>query len=245
MQDWRVTTWNLQGSHGLDRSFVAEHISGARPDVLVVQEILRRQARLLADDLAMRHVWARKHTPLPGRSEGLAILTPHVIGSSGSGVLTSAPPWSWRRRIHLRAEIRRGSDRLHVLNVHLSPHDASEQRVREVARIEAMVDRSVGRLAIDLIAGDFNDDPSVVAAAIDRRLNPLDIGMGGPPTSMAPGPRTGRRPSFRADGAIAVGRLFGGRSSTPVTDLDRWAAVSDHLPVTIDATCGPDPSATT
>ncbi len=235
MQEWRVTTWNLQGSHGLDRRFVGEHITRERPDVFVIQEIMRRQARLLADDLAMTHVWARKHTPCPGRSEGMAILTPHAIGSWDSGVLTSARRWSWRRRIHVRAEILRGNDRLGVLNVHLSPHDATDRREREFARIDAMLDATSPNRAIDLIVGDFNDDPSVAAAAFDPTFDAHDIGADGPATCWSPGNRSGRPPTFRVDGAIGVGQFVGVRASTPSTDLDRWAKVSDHLPVTVEA----------
>ncbi len=235
MQEWRVTTWNLQGSHGLDRRFVVEHIRKERPDVFVIQEIMRRQARFLADDLAMRCVWARKHTPLPGRSEGLAILTPHAVAWWGSAVATAAPPWSWRRRILLRAHIVRGTDRLGVLNVHLSPHDAAERRKREFARINAELAGGADRPRIDLIAGDFNDDPSVAAAAFDQSFGAHDIGAGAPATCWSPGARTGRPPTYRVDGAIGVGRIVGVQVSTPLTDLDRWARVSDHLPVTVEA----------
>ena len=235
MQEWRVTTWNLQGSHGLDRRFVIEHIREERPDVFVIQEVMRRQARALADGLAMDHVWARKHTPVPGRSEGLAILTPHAVASWGSAVVTAAPPWSWRRRILLRAQIIRGTDRLGVLNVHLSPHDAAERRQREFARIEAEFRRGSDREAIDLIVGDFNDDPSVAAAAFDQSFGAHDIGADGSATCWSPGNRTGRPPTYRVDGAIGVGRIVGVQASTPLTDLDRWAGVSDHLPVTVEA----------
>jgi endonuclease/exonuclease/phosphatase family metal-dependent hydrolase len=235
VQDWRITTWNLQGSHGLDRRFVVEHIRRERPDVFVVQEIMRRQARSLAEDLAMEHVWARKHTPVPGRSEGMAILTPHAIGSWDSAVLTAAPQWSWRRRILLRAQIIRGTDRVGVLNVHLSPHDAGELREREFARIEAELGGGPDRPGIDLIVGDFNDDPSVAAASFDPSLGAHDIGADASATCWSPGDRTGRLPGYRVDGAIGLGRFVGVRASTPSTDLDRWAKVSDHLPVTVEA----------
>lgn len=235
MQEWRVTTWNLQGSHGLDRRFVGEHITRERPDVFVIQEIMRRQARSLAADLGMRHVWARKHTPIPGRSEGLAILTPHAIGSWQSAMLTEALPWSWRRRILLRAQITRGADRLGVINVHLSPHGAADRRAREFARIDAELDGGRACPGIDLIVGDFNDDPSVAAAALDPSFGAHDIGADGPATCWSPGDRTGRPPTFRVDGAIGVGQVAGVRASTPSTDLDRWAKVSDHLPVTVEA----------
>ncbi len=235
MQEWRVTTWNLQGSHGLDRRFVGEHIAAERPDVFVAQEIMRRQARSLAEDLAMEHVWARKHTPCPGRSEGLAILSTHPIESWESAVLTAAPPWSWRRRIFLRAQIIRGTDRLEVLNVHLSPHDAGELRAREFARIGAEIGDGPGRPGLDLIVGDFNDDPSVAAASFDPSFGAHDIGADASATCWSPGDRTGRLPAYRVDGAIGLGRFVGVRASTPSTDLDRWAKVSDHLPVTVEA----------
>ena len=91
------------------------------------------------------------------------------------------------------------------------------------------------RPQIDLIVGDFNDDPSVAAAAFDPSFGAHDIGAGGPATCWSPGTRTGRPPTYRVDGAVGVGRIVGVRASTPLTDLDRWAVVSDHLPVTVEA----------
>ena len=238
MEQWRIVTWNVQGSRGLDRSFVCEHINRTRPDVFVVQEVTRRQTRSLGAELAMTHAWARKHIAFPGMSEGLAILTPHSIASWRSEVLSPAPIWSWRRRIMLRAHIVRDEQqRLGVLNVHLSPHDANDQRKEELVRIGAALRRGRDRhgcFDIDVVAGDFNDNITSAAVSLQAGGRAHDVGAGGPPTCWTPGKRIGRLPSQRMDGAISLGSVVGIRGSTPSAELDRWGRISDHLPVTID-----------
>ena len=237
MQDWRITTWNLQGSRGLDRAFVCAHINTIRPDVFAVQEVTRRQARALSVTLGMTHVWVRKHTPFPGMAEGMAILTAYPIASSSTEVLTPAPPWSWRRRVFIRAQINRNEHHLGVLNVHLSPHDGDEARRTELERVAAVAALdSSGSVQgpVDVVVGDFNDDVSFATAALLTSGPALDVGAGGPPTCWTPGIRAGRPPTHRMDGGIAIGAVVGVRASTPTVDLDRWAQVSDHLPVPID-----------
>ncbi len=237
MGDWRITTWNLQGSLGLDRAFVCAHIDDVRPDVFAVQEVTRRQARALSSTLGMTHVWVRKHTPFPGMSEGLAIITPHTIVSSASEVLTPAATWSWRRRVFIRAHINRGEEHLDVLNVHLSPHDAVDERRRELRRVAtetAGAATSPTPSGIDVVVGDFNDDVSSAATAFLENGPAHDVGRGGPPTCWTPGKRAGRPPTHRMDGGVAIGAMVGVATFTPTEDLDRWAKISDHLPVTID-----------
>lgn len=240
MEEWRITTWNLQGGRGLDRAFVHAHIIDVRPDVFAIQEITKRQARALAASLDMTYAWARKHTPFPGMTEGMAVLTPHVFDSWTSDVLTAAPLWSWRRRISLRAHIVRNTKRLGILNVHLSPHGADDVRRRELARLAAetagAANASMQSLGaeLDVVVGDFNDELSSATAVFRTQGSAQDIGEGGPPTCWTPGNRIGRPPSHRMDGGIALGSVIGIQASTPTVDLDRWAKVSDHLPVTID-----------
>lgn len=237
VEEWRITTWNLQGSRGLDRGFVCAHINDVGPDVLALQEVTRRQARALSAALGTTYVWARKHTPFPGMSEGMAILTPHTISASATEVLTAAAPWSWRRRVFIRAHINRGEHHLGVLNVHLSPHNADEARERELARIAVVAASTSGTEPegrVDVVVGDFNDEVSSSTAIFLRGGPADDVGADGPPTCWTSGNRQGRPPTNRLDGAIALGAVVGSRASTPTVDLDRWAKVSDHLPVTID-----------
>lgn len=69
-----VVSWNLQGSQGIDVDGVADVLSGVRADVIVIQEIQRRQARRLATRLGITEFrWVFKHFPLNTWSEGLAV----------------------------------------------------------------------------------------------------------------------------------------------------------------------------
>jgi endonuclease/exonuclease/phosphatase family metal-dependent hydrolase len=226
VSEWRVLTWNVQGSHGLDIALIRAHIVAERADVVLIQEIHRRQAKRLATALQMDHKWARKHTPFPGWSEGMAIFARRPISEHFVEVVTSAPPWSWRRRIIIGATVANdASSTLRILNVHLSPHDAAERRAAELRRI-AELDETHGW---DVIAGDFNAELMTSPALSDHD----DVAPHGPPTCWTSGPRSGRAPSQRLDGVFATPRWLGSELSTPSTDLDRWARVSDHLPVSV------------
>lgn len=228
MDEWRILTWNVQGGHRFDRKFIRAHIVERGATIVMVQEIQRRQARRLADVLHMDHRWARKHTPFPGFTEGMAILAPDPISSLTVDVVTSASPWSWRRRIVVGATITPPDGKsIRILNVHLSSHDASDRRVGELAAI-ANVN---GRNHLDVIGGDFNTDlnASPTAAAFDHRdASPL-----GSPTCWAPGPRAGHGPVTRLDSIFVDEPWVIGTANTPTTELDRWAKVSDHLPVDV------------
>ncbi len=220
---WRITTWNLQGSYGADLDFICAHIRDQRSDIFVVQEATARQARRLAQRLGMHHLWARKHTSFPYFSEGLAVLTPHRIATSTTNVLTVAPLWSWRRRIILRTHIECSfGTTLDLINVHLSPHDAAERRAIELTHLAS--------LGADVVVGDFNAEVDAVA----RTLHPLtDTAPGSSPTCWTAGLRRGRRPTQRLDGILAAPTFVSRDPHTPYEDLDRWAQVSDHLPVTV------------
>jgi endonuclease/exonuclease/phosphatase family metal-dependent hydrolase len=228
VNEWRVLTWNVQGGHGLDLGFIGAHITAQRPDVVAIQEIQRRQARRLGDVIDMAHRWARKHTPCPGFSEGMAIYATGPIKEFTAEVVTPAAPWSWRRRIVVRAVITNPAtmQTLRLLNVHLSPHDAADRRAEELA----CVSRMDATQSIDVIAGDFNSDLTTAAPNLARHR---DTTPNGPPTCWAPGPRIGRLPVQRLDGVFAADGWSTVASHTPTTDLDRWAAASDHLPVAV------------
>ena len=231
MDEWRILTWNVQGGHGFDREFIRAHIVERAATIVMVQEIQQRQTRHLADALHMDHRWARKHTPFPGFSEGLAILARDPISLLAIDVVTSAAPWRSRRRIVVGATATAPEgNSIRILNVHLSAHDASDRRARELATI-ANVN---GRDQLDVIGGDFNTDlnASPTAAAFDHRdASPL-----GPPTSWAPGSRVGHAPITRLDSIFVDEAWVIGTSNTPTTELEHWAKVSDHLPVDVAIT---------
>ena len=87
---WTVTTWNLHGSAGPPIASVAARLRSIASDVVVLQEVQRRQAASLAEALGMQHHWALKHYPwtplLKSKAEGLAILTPHTLSATGCDV---------------------------------------------------------------------------------------------------------------------------------------------------------------
>ena len=88
MDELRVLTWNVQGSDGLDLDLVVATVERTAPDVLLLQEIQRRQCRRLAARLGGWSArWVFKHWPIVSRAEGIAVLTPHRLGRAASFVL--------------------------------------------------------------------------------------------------------------------------------------------------------------
>jgi endonuclease/exonuclease/phosphatase family metal-dependent hydrolase len=221
-------TWNVQGGHGLDVGFVGARVLSEHADVVLIQEIQRRQARRLATIVGMHHRWARKHLPFPRFSEGMAIFAKAPIGRFTAEVITPAAWWSWRRRIVLRATIAHSSSAstLRVFNVHLSPHNATGRRAIELAELARLDSNDPA----DVIAGDFNAEIAIASPSLVRHR---DITANGLPTCWGPGPRIGRRPTQRLDGVFAAHHWTAHDSRTPSTELDQWARASDHLPVAV------------
>ena len=126
-----IVTWNLQGSRGVDAEGMSGVLDAVRPDVIALQEVERRQARRLAaalGDASMR--WAFKH-----------FVVAHVAGGAGGADAASADLGhavraasrhtgsTWRRRVGIDAVIERDGEAVGVVDVHLSPHEASDLRV--------------------------------------------------------------------------------------------------------------------
>ena len=232
-----VVSWNVQGSQGVDVEGVADVLSRVRADVIVIQEIQRRQARRLAKRLGITDLrWVFKHLPLNTWSEGLAVLTPHRLVHTDSFVLRRAWFWNWRRRVGLAARIERGDDVFGVINVHLSPHDAGDERRREA---HLVVERARSEPDLPLIAGDFNDLPGGPGYQVftgsgwsDAWLIDKLDGIDGP-TNWTSGARRGRAPTQRLDfvfsptaWTVADARVL----AEP--DLHDWFADrSDHVPL--------------
>lgn len=194
---------------------------------MALQEIREHQADALARSLSMRYSWALKHAPYTrvwrSRSEGMAIMTPHALGAPGHTEISDRQPMrSWKRRIAQWALIGR-SDRSMVMayNLHLSPHDDAEARWMEAHRVRELVE-SVGEDPLPVIAGDLNDadEPMIVAELPGiEHLVP-------PPTNPADAPHQlldhVLLPVAASDVAVTV----------PAGGSD-WAALSDHLPLTV------------
>ena len=225
--EWTVLTWNLQGSKRTDLTRVSTAIERDDPDVVVLQEVRRPQAKELAQRLSMTHTWAEKHHPLrplfPSRAEGAAILTPHELGSPGhERVSSTAWKRSYRRRIVQWATVSRSdASGYRVYNAHLSPHDLRTARLHEATRIAELAVQH-GASPPTVVAGDFNDhdDPEIIGILPGIEAVPP------PPTNPAAAPTQALDhvlvPPDTSDVSVSV--PAGGRE---------WAALSDHLPVTV------------
>lgn len=224
---WTVLTWNVHGSASPDVAAVAAAIRTEDPDVVVVQEIRKRQAMELARLLAMRYSWSLKHEPYTKamwwRSEGMAIMTPHLLDAVGHTEVSDGQPMrSWRRRIAQWGLVGR-SDRslLMIYNLHLSPHDDADSRRTEAVRVSELVAR-IGDDPPAVVAGDFNDagDPSIIELlpGIEHEPAPMSSPSDAPTQSLD----HVLLPAHARD--VTVSAPVGGAA---------WAAISDHLPVTV------------
>lgn len=225
-------TWNLQGSKGVDVSRVAAVVRRCRPDLFVIQEVQRRQARRLAAacSLPVRR-WAFKHWPVRARPEGLAVLGRHPFTAAGSFVLQDAVWWSWRRRIALDVTARLPAGDVRLIDVHLSPHDAAEYRAEEIGRV--MRHPGDGR---PIVTGDFNDEPGGPAMAALRAGGWTDAwthlhGEALGATNWTAGDRTDRAPTQRLD-VVFVPQGWEVVSCAVIDEpLAQLAELSDHLPL--------------
>ena len=194
-------------------------------DVIVLQEVQRRQAASLAQSLGMQHHWALKHYPwtplLKSKAEGLAILTPHTLSATGSA---SLPPkrshWSYKRRIVTWGLVERPDHSgFRVYDAHLIGGDAANDRLEQTRRVAELVVEHGGAPVV--VAGDFNDpdEPAVLDAL---------PGVEGPataPTNPSATPRERIDHVLVPDAATAIA------VKVPAGGAE-WAALSDHLPVT-------------
>jgi endonuclease/exonuclease/phosphatase family metal-dependent hydrolase len=224
---WAVLTWNVHGSAKPDVEALAAAIRSEAPDIVALQEIRKRQAAALAGLLKMRYAWSLKHEPymklMWWRSEGMAIMTPHLLDAVGHTEVSDAQPMrSWRRRIAQWGLVGR-SDRslLMIYNLHLSPHDDANSRRAEAVRVSELV-ASIGTDPPAVVAGDFNDagDPSIID------LLPGVEHVAAPSSSPSDAPIQSLDhvllPAHAQD--VTVSAPSGGTT---------WAAISDHLPVTV------------
>jgi endonuclease/exonuclease/phosphatase family metal-dependent hydrolase len=220
-------TWNLHGSERPDLEAAAAAIRAESPDVVVVQEVRKGQAEQLGAALSMRFSWALKHAPytqlVPWWSEGMAIMTPHALGAPGhTEVSEDQPMRSWRRRIAQWALVGRSDRSLAMIyNLHLSPHDDDEARRSEAERVSEIV-AAIGDDQPAIVAGDFNDadDPTIVATlpgvehVVPSPTNPSE------------------RPTQLLDHVLIPADAHDVSVTVPPGG-DDWAAISDHLPVTV------------
>jgi endonuclease/exonuclease/phosphatase family metal-dependent hydrolase len=224
---WTVLTWNVHGSALPSVDALATAIRDESPDIVVLQEIRSRQATELATGLQMRYSWAPKHYPYTKamwwRAEGAAIMTPHLLDAVGHTEISDDQPMrSWRRRIAQWGLVGR-PDRSMVMiyNLHLSPHQDAESRRAEAARVSDLV-ASIGDDPPPVVAGDFNDsdDASIIDALpgvehiVPAMTNPSDA------------------PTQLLDHVLVPVGATNVTATVPAGGPE-WAAISDHLPVTV------------
>lgn len=230
----RVLSWNVQGSRGLDVDSAARLVGAWLPDVVVLQEVQRRQASRLATALAMpSHRWVLKHWPVLHRAEGLAVLTRHRVVSSERFTLRRAAFWSWRRRVAVDVTIDTGDVVVRLLDVHLSPHGDRDGRLAEA---HLLIDRAGAAVPPPVIVGDLNELPRqgahaelVGAGWVDAwsRLHGDEPGA----TNWTVATPAGTPPSQRIDYVLAPSGSVVEDADVLTEPLDVIAALSDHLPV--------------
>ena len=153
----------------------------------------------------------------------MAIMTPHLLDAVGHTEVSDGQPMrSWRRRIAQWGLVGR-ADRSMVMiyNLHLSPHQDAASRRAEAARVSQLI-ADIGDDPPPVVAGDFNDadDPSIIAAlpgmehVVPNSSNPSEA-----PTQLLDHVLL---PPHATDVDVSV--PDGGAN---------WAAMSDHLPVTV------------
>ena len=151
-------------------------------------------------------------------------MTPHLLDAVGHTEISDGQPMrSWRRRIAQWGLVGR-ADRsmLMIYNLHLSPHDDADSRRSEALRVRELV-ASIGDEPPPVVAGDFNDadDPSIIDAlpGIEHVPAPMSNPSEAPTQALDHVLLPEHARDVEVDGSRPAG--------------EQWAAISDHLPVTV------------
>ena len=227
----RLLTWNLRGRDRPDLGAVAAHVRRSGADVVLLQEVQRRQARVLAAALGWDLVWRLKHWPLVIPAEGLAVLAPARPWGEETVVLAGGWRfWSSHRRIALAATVATPEGPVRVVDVHLGAGVTEEERVRQAALVTDLG---------EIVAGDLNarpDSPTLGvfgAAGFSDAWAEVERGPGH--TNWGGRPRSGPAVK-RLDYVLLGGGWRALEASVPVpadAGFARWGVLSDHLPVTV------------
>ena len=226
----RLTTWNVRGRSAPDVPALAEALRALGPQVVVLQEVQRAQARRLAAELGWGTAWRWKHWPVVVRPEGLAVLGPAVTGVRTRVLAHRWRFWSSRRRIAVAARVTTGDGFLEVVDVHLGSGVDDGERARQAARVVGLG---------DVVAGDLNTAPGSpvleVLEAAGYRDAWLEVGEGHGHTNWRGRPRTG--PAVQRLDYVLVGHGWEVLDASVPTPGDppyeTWGRLSDHLPVTV------------
>jgi endonuclease/exonuclease/phosphatase family metal-dependent hydrolase len=238
-----LVSWNLKGSKGVDIRAVVHHIGATAADVVVLQEVQRHQARVIAHSLgAVSWRWGFKHWPIRTWPEGMAVIGVTRPAPARTHAITHGwVPWSWRRRILQVATVRLDADAgavITLVNVHLSSGNAAAVRAVEAGSVIRRIAEG-GRPAV--VAGDFNERPG---GEVHQRFR--EAGLRDVWTSLRaddPGATnwrgwvaaTPRPPGQRLDYVLVSDGLDPVGVAVPRhgdPDFAPFASISDHLPVT-------------
>jgi endonuclease/exonuclease/phosphatase family metal-dependent hydrolase len=235
-------TWNLRGSGDPPLRAIIDTLRDISPDILVLQEVRRHQARRLARALGWQVSWHRKHHPYSPfvwwTTEGMALVTPHRLTETGSTSLTpGATTWNYRHRVAVQGLVTRADTSAYrVLDLHLaSDDDGAAARLAQAHR--ALQWTASADSAPILVAGDFNDhaDVEVVTALCDGvRQDAWTVATDRSPGDGATCPS--EVPTKRLDHVLVPDDVTVVRAHVPPGG-EPWTAISDHLPlvVTFDA----------
>lgn len=226
-----LTTWNLQGSKGVDVVEVAAYLREVDNDIVVLQEVQRRQAVALARRLGARSMhWGFKHWPLVYRAEGMALIgvSREVDNPRSFAVTRRWRLWSSRRRIVQFGELPGAVDSPMIVNVHFTARGAAgaAERQREL-RVVLGQPRTPA-----IIAGDFNAQPD---DDLFDQLGPAGLtSVGGGPTYWR-GEPSNRPPEQQLDYVRVSSEIDVAGVKLPhhgEAGFDRFPRLSDHLPLT-------------
>jgi endonuclease/exonuclease/phosphatase family metal-dependent hydrolase len=254
-----LVSWNLKGSGNPDTDAVVAYVREVEADVVVLQEVQWHQARRVARALAARSSgWGFKHWPVRTWPEGMAVIgVTRRVHVDTRALSNRWQLWSWRRRIVQVATVdaseRDGGDAGHpaftLLNLHLTPHGQVELRTVETTTVLAIVENRTGPV---VVAGDFNERPGgaihhQLAGAGLRDARGVSPGDEQPPSGGTRPPDlaptnwrgwergTTEAPTQRLDYVYVSPSIGTSTVHVPeadAVDLARFAALSDHLPVT-------------
>ena len=224
---WTVTTWNVRGTAKPDLESVAAAIEAESPDVVLLQEVRQSQVRKLAERLRMRYTWALKHYPftplLKDAAEGLAIMTPHALDAAGhSEISDGRTTWTYKRRIAQWCLVGRpDTSAYRVYNVHLSPGDDTLPRRTEATVVTELISAH-GDAPPAIIGGDFNDDTDATIIFALPGVEHLTPSFTNPALT----------PTQVLDHVLLPADATNVTTTVPAGGPE-WAALSDHLPVTV------------
>ncbi len=231
MTSLRVVTWNLQGSQLRDVEAVADRLRSFDADLVCLQEVQRRHVRRIRASVSKFSVWSFKHWPVRTASEGHALLSRAPIVRNRTFTLSRGEPlWSWRRRIVQAFVVEFDGARVRLANTHLGAGVGDEERARQARRIMALI------RDLDIVAGDMNVHPdSGVLREFDGLVDAWERrhpGLRSPNTNWEPGARVAA-PVQRLD-YVLVANGWEVIDVLVPSDWERWAPLSDHLPVVVD-----------